>query len=60
VLEAEELVPPPGVDLDALTRLVIAGHEGCQNQTRIETDIAAPNLFRTYLELVIAGCRPRD
>ncbi len=57
LLAAADLRPPPGVDVDALTRLVIAGHEGCQNQTRIETDIPGPNLFRTYLEVVITSCR---
>ncbi len=43
-----------------MTCLVMAGHEGCQNQTRIESDIEGLNLFRTFLEVVIKSCAPRQ
>lgn len=57
VLATDGLAPPPGIALDELTRLVIAGHEGCQNQSRVTGDGAGPDLFRSYLELVVAACR---
>ena len=57
LMDGEGLAPPAGIELDELTRLVIAGHEGCQNQTRVEGDRPARALFRTYLELVLTACR---
>lgn len=57
-LETEALVPPPGVDVEGLTRMIIAGHEGSQNQSRIEGEPAV-SVFRTYMGLLISTCRPR-
>lgn len=56
-LAAEGLAPPPGLDVEGLTRLIIAGHEGAQNQSRVEGETAAA-VFRTHMGLLIAACVP--
>lgn len=56
-LAAERLAPPAGTDVDTLTRLIIAGHEGSQNQSRVEGEPAA-GLFRTLMGTLIASCPP--
>lgn len=58
-LDAEGLVPPTGVDAEGLTRMIIAAHEGSQNQSRVEGEPAAA-LFRSFMGVLIASCRPVD
>lgn len=53
VVAAEGLALDPTVDIDSLTRVIIAGHEGCQNQTRVEVVANDRNLFRTFLALIL-------
>ena len=56
VLAAQGKRLPDGIDLEMGTRMLIAGYEGAQNQTRVEP--GAPDPFRATVALLIAGCPP--
>ncbi len=42
LLEHDHRTLRPDIDLDTLTRLIIAAHEGCQHQSLVEPNLARP------------------